>query len=171
MKRSMLWLTALTLVLVLALAACSSGGSEASADSSGTGGAADTSDNAPPDSGDSTSDQAEPAPTSDAAPADAAGEVVPDDVPIMPGAYNLDVIREGTQVNYTVDGEIDAVMVFYEEELATLGWTETRAPDSAVGAIGSMTRENEAGDKISLNMSFNPISGATPIAIAISRKN
>lgn len=174
MKRTMIWLTALFLVLALFLSACSGGSSDAAPDGSGAGGPSDTSsDTGSSDTGSTSSDdQGDDAPPASEAPAaDAAGEVVPADVPVMPGAYNLDVIHEGSQVNYTVDGDIEAVMSFYQEELAALGWSETRAPDSAVGAIGSMTRKNDAGDLISLNMSYNQVNGATTIAIAISRQD
>ena len=101
---------------------------------------------------------------------DGEGEVVPDDVPVIPGAYALDVFSSGTQVNFKVDGSIEAVMEYYSTELAAIGWTATRAPDSAIGVIGAMSRENEAGDKISLTLSYNSNGDFVTVLIAVSRE-
>lgn len=148
MNKKFVWLVAALLVLVLALAGCSGGDA--------------------PDEGVVVSDG--PAPGSgEAILEDAAGDVVPEDVPVMPGAYNLDVVRESTQINFTIDADLQTVIDWYAVELEANGWLATRSPDSAIGAMGSMTRENAAGDKISLNLSFNQVSNATTVAIAISR--
>lgn len=105
-------------------------------------------------------------------PADTApSDEIPEDVPVMDAAYNLQVIRAASQVNYQVDGDIDAVMAFYEESLPQKGWTKVLGADSAVGAIGSMARENEAGDKLSINMSYNQNGNFVLLQIAISRTN
>lgn len=96
---------------------------------------------------------------------------VPEDVPVMSGAYNLQVIRDASQVNYQVDGDIETAMAFYEENLPLSGWTNVIGADSAVGAIGSMSRENEAGDILSINMSYNQNGNFVILQIAISRTN
>ena len=140
-------LVLLGLVLILSLIGCFGGGGE-------------------PEDPNST-----PTAVGEAPVADSQGESVPEDVPIMPGAYDLDVVRSGTQVNYTIDGDIQSVMDFYAEELEALGWMPTRAPDSAIGAIGTMSRENEEGDVISLNMSYNQNGDFVLVQIAVSREN
>ena len=101
--------------------------------------------------------------------ADTGGDLVPEDVPVMPGAYNLDVIRQGTQVNFQVAGNVESAMDFYQTTLPNFGWMATRAPDSSVGAIGTMTRENEATDKLSINFSYNQNGDFTTVQIAVSR--
>ena len=101
---------------------------------------------------------------------DTQGEAVPDDVPMIPGAYNLDVFSGGTQINFRVDGSVEAVMEYYAIELEAEGWMPTRAPDSAIGVIGSMSRQNEAGDLVSLNLSYNSNGDFVTVAIAVSRK-
>ena len=147
MKRKIVGILAVILVLMLAITGCF-GGSDSSGD---------------PD--------AVPTTVGEAPVADAAGEAVPEDVPIKPGAYNLDVIRSGTQVNYTIDGDIEDVMGWYQAELESYGWLPTRAPDSALGSIGTMSRSNEAGDSLSINMSYNQNGGFVLMQIALSRKN
>ncbi len=111
-------------------------------------------------------------PTAVGAPAaDPSGAAVPEDVPIMDGGYNLDVIREGSQVNYTVDGDIETVMAFYQAELPLFGWEDTRAPDSAIGSIGNMSRKNAAGDSLTISLSYNGNGNFVTIQIAIIREN
>jgi hypothetical protein len=102
---------------------------------------------------------------------DTQGEAVPEDIPVIPGAYKMDVISNGTQVNFTVDGDIEYVMDYYSTELEALGWMPTRAPDSAIGSIGTMSRENAEGDVVSLNMSYNANGDFVLVQIAISREN
>ena len=94
---------------------------------------------------------------------------VPDDIPIMPGAYRLQVARSGSQITYQVDGDIPPVVEFYQQQLETLGWQMTRSPDSVVGAIAAMARTNEAGDSLTINMQYNPNGDFVVIAIAILR--
>lgn len=112
--------------------------------------------------GESGGETAEAAPTTN-------GLQVPEDVPIMPGAYKLQVLRHGTQIVYQVDGSIDDVLSFYQTELEKLGWQMAGPPDSAVGSIATMLRQNEAGDKLSINMQHNPLGNFVSINIAVVR--
>lgn len=159
MKGKSVGLLVLILVLVFALTGCFGGGSDSSSNSSSG------SDSSSSGSG---SDSAPP--VGEAPAQDAAGEAVPEDIPVIPGAYDLDVIRSGTQVNFRVDGDIEYVMGWFQGELEAYGWAPTRAPDSAMGAIGTMSRANEAGDTVSINMSYNANGGFVIVQIAISRK-
>ena len=169
MKRNFFGILVVFLVLSAAMVGCFGGGNSAEdtgSEQSDSGQTSDSDSSSAPEGSDivlepSTGDQVE----------DPAGEVVPDDVPIIPGAYNLDVIRSGTQVNFTVDGDVESVMNWYQGELDTKGWLPTRAPDSAMGAIGAMSRENANGDILALNLSYNQNGGFVIIQIAISRVN
>ncbi len=105
----------------------------------------------------------------EAAPPTESGPQVPEDVPVIPGAYKLQVLRHGTQVIYQVDGAIDEVLSFYQQELDKLGWQMAGPPDSAVGSIATMLRQNEAGDKLSINMQYNPLGNFVTINIAVVR--
>lgn len=148
MNRKLFWLLMVSLIFVVGLAGCFGG------DNSRSGNAAN---------GDSGAANGQ-APSSDPG-----GDPVPEDVPVMPGGYDLEVIREGSRVNYTVDQDVETVISFYQTELEALGWMNTRSPDSSVGAIGSMSRENEAGDKLTINMSYNANGGFSVISISILR--
>ena len=94
-----------------------------------------------------------------------------DDVPIMKAAYQLQISRSGDNVNYQVDGTIDDVVTFYQEELPKYAWEMAGPPDNAVGFIATMLRKNVAGDRLAINMQFNELGGFVILSIAISRAN
>ncbi|HUF37739.1 MAG TPA: hypothetical protein VMN57_04390 [Anaerolineales bacterium] len=101
---------------------------------------------------------------------DTEGQEVPEDIPIMPGAYRLDVISSGSQINFTIDGDIQSVMDYYAAELAENGWEPTRAPDSVIGVVGSMSRQNAVGDVVSVTLQYNSNGNFVTVTIAVSRK-
>lgn len=94
---------------------------------------------------------------------------VPADVPIMEGAYNLQIARGGNNIVYQVDASVDEVVTFYQEELPKYGWQPTRNPDTSVGSMALILRENEAGDRINLNMQYNPLGEFVRLTITIAR--
>jgi hypothetical protein len=94
---------------------------------------------------------------------------VPEDIPIAEGAYKLQVARNGANVNYQVDGVIDDVVAFYQQMLPEQGWTEVTNPDT-VGSIAILLRENEAGDRVSINMQKNEVGGFVVVSISVTRK-
>lgn len=118
---------------------------------------------APPEEGEATPEQPEltEVPTTESG--------VPADVPIMEGAYNLQVARGGNNIDYQVDASIEEVVGFYQEELPKYGWLPTRNPDTSVGSMALILRENEAGDRINLNMQFNPLGEFVRLTITIAR--
>lgn len=122
-----------------------------------------------PDTGDSNGTDAGNGDTTDTGevPVDELG--VPVDVPIVPGAYEIRSERENTRITYKVEGTIDDVVTFYQMELPTYNWTKMRGQDSAVGAMGSISRENENGDTIAILLSFNPNGNFVSVAIDILR--
>lgn len=93
----------------------------------------------------------------------------PEDVPIMDGAYKLQAVRKGLNVVYQVEGTIQDVVSFYQDELPNYGWEIAGPPDSAIGAIATMLRENAAGDRLAINMQANEIGGFIRLTITITR--
>ncbi len=140
MKRSFVYVVVVGAMLALLLVACGGGAA--------TQAPADTATEAPP-------------PLS---------EEIPDDLPIIDGAYNVDVTSKGSNVQFQVDGDVETVLAFYQENLPNHGWEETRSPDSAIGAMGAMSRENEAGDSLTINMQYNPTGDFVVVQIALVRK-
>ena len=109
----------------------------------------------------------EPEPAPDEAEEESRG----DDVPIMEGATRVQISRAGNNINYHVDGTIDDVITFYQEELPNYGWEMAGPPDNAVANIATMLRENTAGDRLALNMQFNELGGFVILTINVSRAN
>ncbi len=94
---------------------------------------------------------------------------VPDDVPVMDGAYQLQVTRSGKNVLYQVDASIEEVVAFYQEELPKFEWELAGPPDNAIGSIGTMLRENTTGDRLAINMQYNKLGGFVRLTITVSR--
>lgn len=94
---------------------------------------------------------------------------VPDDVPVMDGAYQLQATRSGKNVIYQVDASVEEVVAFYQEELPQFEWEMAGPPDNAIGSIGTMLRENAAGDRLTINMQGNDLGGFVRLIISVSR--
>lgn len=95
---------------------------------------------------------------------------VPTDMPLPQDYYDLKVARNGTQITYKINAEVQTAVDFYHNQLEPLGWEIKGPPDSVVGNIATMLRENEAGDRASINMQYNPNGSFTVITISINRK-
>ena len=94
---------------------------------------------------------------------------VPDDFPVMEGAYDLQSSSSGNNVSYQIDATVDDVVLFYQEELPNFGWELAGPPDNAIGTIGTMLRENAAGDQLSINMQFNQVGSFVRLMMRINR--
>ena len=94
---------------------------------------------------------------------------VPDDFPIMDGSYDLQSASSGNNVSYQVDATVDDVVLFYQEELPAFGWELAGPPDNAIGTIGTMLRENAAGDRLAINLHFNQVGGFVRLMMRINR--
>ncbi len=95
---------------------------------------------------------------------------VPDDVPVMDGYRNLDVKSDGSNVAYAVDGDIETVVTFYQEELAKLGWEPTRSPDNVLGTMATLARENANKDRITFSLQYNPMGEFVVVRIVVLRQ-
>ncbi|MEJ2262034.1 MAG: hypothetical protein P8X95_01215 [Anaerolineales bacterium] len=99
------------------------------------------------------------------------GSEVREDIPIMQGAKNIQASRGGQTVIYEADGEIDAVVNFYEEELPKFGWEMAGPPDTALASIATMLRENQAGERMTINMAGNKLGGFVKVTISVVPSN
>ena len=109
------WGTTLGLSLSLLLSAC--GGPAA--------GAADVVD-------DSGADASEPTPT--------AGPQVPEHVPVLESAYDLQVTADGTYIAYKADEAYAGTVEYYKTELAAEGWEQINKNDAAFGESITLLR-------------------------------
>ena len=112
----------------------------------------------------------DPEGTGEATDSEPSGPVVPADIPLPQGIYELQVMREGAQIEFRVDGTLEDVTAFFQAELPQYGWEETRTPDAVVGSMGSIVRVNENGDTLSINLQFNQFGNYCSVQINISRE-
>ena len=147
MNRKTIVLVAMLLAAGLLLSACGTPGG------GGTGGVAVGNQGVINESGLSVSDEA----------------AFPVDLPLPDGAYNVDVSAGGTQVSYLHAGTVQDMVTYLQTELPNYGWTAQTSPDSAIGAIASMLRKNDAGDTLSVNMQYNSNGDFTTLTMAILR--
>jgi len=94
---------------------------------------------------------------------------VPEDIPVMEGAYKLQVARAGAYVIFQVDGTIEDVVTFYQLELPNFGWHEVRSPDTSMGAMATLLRENDAKDRLNISMQKNELGGFVSVTISVQR--
>lgn len=90
-------------------------------------------------------------------------------IPVPEDAYNVQYSRGGDNAQFTIDGDIDSVVSFYQEELPNFGWEMAGPPDNAVGVIATMLRENESGDRLTINMQENSDAGFVRVTAQIVR--
>lgn len=94
---------------------------------------------------------------------------IPNDLPMMEGAYEIQAGHSGQNVSYQVEGTIEEVLAFYQDELPGFGWELSGPPDNAIGSMGTMLRENVAGDRLTINMQANVVGGFVKLTITITR--
>lgn len=93
----------------------------------------------------------------------------PPDVPIMEGAYRLQIMRDGRNIIFQIDTDIETVVGYYQQQLPFYGWEMAGAPDSVVSSIASMLRENANEDRLTLNLQENKKGGFVTVTIAVVR--
>jgi hypothetical protein len=97
-----------------------------------------------------------------------APEGPPEDVPIMPDAYELQAANQ-LNVIYKVNAPIKDIVEFYQQELPNYGWDQTNNPDSVVGSMAQMSRSKSNGDRITFSLQYNPIGEFTIVQIFLTR--
>ena len=98
------------------------------------------------------------------------GPVMPEDVPLFEGARDLQVTEDQTNIGFVIDNiEIIDVVSWYQEQLPIYNWEMGRNPDSALGSMATMVRQNANGDRISISMQYNQIGGFVVVQINLNR--
>jgi hypothetical protein len=97
-----------------------------------------------------------------------ASPTVPEDIPIMPDAYELQIPNQ-LNITYKVDLKIQDVVDFYEQTLPEDGWDQINNPDSVVGSMAQMTRSKTNGDRITFSLQYNPVGEFTIVQMYIIR--
>ena len=94
---------------------------------------------------------------------------VGEDVPFPEGIYDTNTSSDGGQIVYKVGGESQDVVQYYQDILPGLGW-EMVGQDTVIGNTALMSRENANGDRLSINMQYNPNAGFTVVTLVVTRK-
>jgi predicted small lipoprotein YifL len=97
------------------------------------------------------------------------GNGVPEDVPIMPDAFEIQVAN-AKNLTYKVNAKIEDVVAFYQGEFPKFGWDVINNPDSVVGSMAQIARSNAAGDRLVFSIQYNPVGEFTVVQIFITRK-
>jgi len=93
---------------------------------------------------------------------------VPEDVPIIPDAYELAVANQ-LNLEYKVNLPIKDVVAYYQQEFPNYGWDVINNPDSVVGSMAQMSRSNAKGDRLIFSIQYNPVGEFTIVIIFITR--
>lgn len=89
----------------------------------------------------------------------------------MEAARGLQILRQGGTITYEVDTDIDTVVSFYQRELPNYGWELAGPADSALASIATMLRENDSGDRMTINLQENQLGGFVRVNISVVRAN
>ena len=82
---------------------------------------------------------------------------VPANIPIMPGATDLNVSE--ADISYVIKSDLNGVISFYQQEMAAKGWREQEKP-SIIGDFGRMfyaTPEQQASFILNASPSLNQV--------------
>ncbi len=96
-------------------------------------------------------------------------EGVPEDVPLMPGAYDVQVQKAGTLVVYRVKALLGEVLDYYQEVLPHYGWQQTAAQDTVVGYVAKLARAKPEGDRVVLSLRYDVRGHFVTVAISVAR--
>jgi hypothetical protein len=94
---------------------------------------------------------------------------IPEDVPLPEGYYDENISRDGGQLVFKVAGTASDVVSFYQELLPQYGWELSASQDTSVGNTALLYRTNEQGDRLSINMQYNPNAQFTVVTLVVTR--
>lgn len=94
---------------------------------------------------------------------------VAEDIPVPQGAYDFDISGSGQQVIYKVGGQTQQVVDFYTQGLEEFGWSMV-GRDFADSNKALMVRQKENGDRLSINMQYNPNADFTVVTLVFTRQ-
>jgi hypothetical protein len=92
---------------------------------------------------------------------------ISENIPLPPSYYDFQATQDGTNISFSVDGDVENIVNFYQAELPNYGWEETRSPDNVLGAMATVIRENEAGERITFQIQYNPVGDFVVVRIVI----
>jgi hypothetical protein len=106
--------------------------------------------------------------TQETVPTTSQASSAPEDVPIMPEAYEVQVSNQ-LNVSYKVKSTIQDVVTFYQQEFVNYGWDVVNNPDTVIGSMAQLSRSNAAGDRLTFSLQYNPVGEFTIVTIYVTR--
>ncbi len=94
---------------------------------------------------------------------------VPEDVPLMPGAYDIQVLRANRLVVYRVHAPLGTVLRFYQSALTQEGWQQPAMSDPVVGYVATLLRFKPPENKLVLNLRYEIKEGDVVVSISVTR--
>jgi hypothetical protein len=92
-----------------------------------------------------------------------------EDIPLPEGYYDESISSDGKQIVFKVAGTSEETVAFYQTKLEEMGWLMAGPTDTAVGSTALMLRTNENGDRLSINMQYNPNANFTVVTLVVTR--
>jgi hypothetical protein len=94
---------------------------------------------------------------------------IPEDIPVPDGAYDQNINTSVGQMDFKVAGDAASTLAFYQDNLPQDGWELLGAEDTAVGNTALMLRTNAHGDRLSINLQYNPNGSFTVVTLYLNR--
>ncbi len=94
---------------------------------------------------------------------------MPEDVPLPPGAYDVQVQRAGYLVIFRVKAPLGKVLAFYQQMLPRYGWQGDPVDDRVVGYVATLVRAKPAGERLMLNLHYDVRGGFVVVAVSVAR--
>jgi hypothetical protein len=93
---------------------------------------------------------------------------IPDDVPVMEGAFELRVSSSGNSISYRVQAKFEDVVKFYQEQTIAMGWEQLGGEQTMMNSI---TMQRQKPDKnMSILISAVQDSGEILVRVMVASK-
>jgi hypothetical protein len=98
------------------------------------------------------------------------GIAVPEHVPVLASAYDLQVTADGTYIAYKADEPYDTTVEYYQSELVAEGWEQINKNDAAFGESVTLLRSRPEAN---ISITIQSVPGDAPsvrVLISLTKK-
>ncbi len=94
---------------------------------------------------------------------------MPADVPLMPRAYDVQILRADVLVVYRVQAPLQEVLAYYRETLPQYGWRQEGAEITAMGNVANIALNKPNGARVLLSLRYDAAGKFVTVAISVAR--